>query len=325
MYKAAKLRPIPKTRLRTRVLLVLLIAAKADKNGRDEARTQAVIKANHKFMRRTFQESIPSSSPFKAVLRALQTGAQKLEAGILPPRCAGCNWFEEQLFCQRCRTNLHQVKPPFCACCGEPFDPQAQVLATSLCADCRPNRYQHAPPLDTARSLWVMEGTARRVVYRFKYQNRHHLSELLAHEMALYLSAHAEETPQLIVPVPLHSWRQWRRGYNQSALLARALATTLQTPYAELLRRTRHTPSQTRLNIGQRRENVRDAFAVDAKVCGKYLPQTISHVLLIDDVYTTGATLRECARQLKSAGFASVHALTLTRQPTATNPKIPPA
>ena len=252
-------------------------------------------------------------SPFTTIL-------EKLESSILPPRCAGCNWFDEKLFCDQCRAHLELIAPPFCACCGKPFDPLAQVLADSLCADCRANRYHKAPPLDNARSLWVMSGPARHAVHRFKYQNRHHLAALLAQEMAIYLRAHSGNLPQLIVPVPLHSWRQWRRGYNQSALLAHSLATTLQLPCVELLRRTRHTPSQTRLNQIQRHENVHDAFLVDDTLRGRYLPEQIHQILLIDDVYTTGATLRECARQLHSAGFAAIHALTLTRQPPAAPP-----
>ena len=256
------------------------------------------------------------------LLARFQRATQQLEAGILPPRCAGCNWFEESLFCATCRAHVQSIVPPFCARCGQPFDPLAHVVATSLCADCRANRYHAAPILQRARSLWVMQGPVRRAVHRFKYQNRQHLATHLAREMATYLVDNNAELPQLIVPVPLHPWRQWRRGYNQSALLAHALAELLQLPCVELLRRTRHTPSQTRLNFGERQENVRDAFVVNEKTRGKYLPREISHILLIDDVYTTGATLRECARQLHSKGFATIHALTLTRQPTATPPKI---
>ncbi len=256
------------------------------------------------------------------VTQHLNQCARQFENGVLPPRCAGCNWFEEKLFCERCRKYLQPLVAPFCACCGAPFDALAHVLASSLCADCRANRYHAAPALQWARSLWMMRGPARGAVHRFKYQNRHHLAADLAREMAAYLAACGAELPQLIVPVPLHSWRQWRRGYNQSALLAQELAALLNLPCAELLRRTRHTPSQTRLNRHKRQENVRDAFIINEALRGKYLPEQIPQSLLIDDVYTTGATLRECARQLKSAGFTSIHALTLTRQPPAAPPML---
>lgn len=261
-------------------------------------------------------------SPAPTLLARCKRVTRQLEAGILPPRCAGCNWFDESLFCATCRARVQRIVAPFCARCGQPFDPLVQVLATSLCADCRANRYHAAPILQRARSLWAMSGPVRHAVHRFKYQNRQHLAANLAREMATYLLAENAELPQLIVPVPLHPWRQWRRGYNQSALLAHALAELLQLPCVELLRRTRHTPSQTRLNQTQRQENVRDAFVIAEKMRGKYLPDEIQHILLIDDVYTTGATLRECARRLHSDGFATIHALTLTRQPPARPPKL---
>jgi ComF family protein len=114
-----------------------------------------------------------------------------------------------------------------------------------------------------------------------------------------------------VVPVPLHAWRRYRRGYNQSELLARELARLIDVPMMNALTRVRHTTPQVELRKKQRRDNVRGAFALHEEVARR---GEKGSVLLIDDVCTTGATLGECARVLKSAGFAPVYALTLARQ-----------
>lgn len=116
---------------------------------------------------------------------------------------------------------------------------------------------------------------------------------------------------RIVVPVPLHPWRRYRRGYNQSELLARELGRLLDVPMMNALTRVRHTTPQVELRKKQRRDNVRGAFALHEDVARC---ENKGSVLLIDDVCTTGATLGECARVLKSAGFAPIYALTLARQ-----------
>jgi ComF family protein len=108
-------------------------------------------------------------------------------------------------------------------------------------------------------------------------------------------------------------WRRYRRGYNQSALLARELARRLQCRYGDVLRRTRYTSSQVGLSVKQRAANVQGAFAVRSELLRRCNPEG-KPVLLIDDVFTTGATVRECTRVLQQAGIADVYILTLARQ-----------
>jgi ComF family protein len=115
----------------------------------------------------------------------------------------------------------------------------------------------------------------------------------------------------LITPVPLHWWRAYRRGYNQSELLANRLSFKIDVPSKVLLRRIKPTRPQVELSRDQRAENVKNAFQVDEAMITSINDKTI---LLIDDVCTTGATLRECARALKKGGAAAVYALTLARQ-----------
>ncbi len=234
---------------------------------------------------------------------------------VFPPRCAGCRAWNEALFCPPCSASLQPIQAPFCARCGIPFDPQLHTA--SECAACRSNRYHPAPPFETLRSVYAFEGALRHAVHRFKYQDKTALAAPLAgllHEF-LQLSAQTPCIPlddiRAVVPVPLHAWRRCRRGYNQSELLARELSLLLDVPMIDALTRVRYTTPQVELRKTQRRDNVRGAFALHEDVRRR---ENKGGVLLIDDVCTTGATLGECARVLKSAGFAPVYALTLARQ-----------
>lgn len=239
---------------------------------------------------------------------------QTARDAIFPPRCAGCRAFYPDLFCESCHKTLQPIRAPFCLRCGTPFDPLAH--AADGCADCRANRYHGAPPYAALRSAYAFEGALRPAVYNLKYKGK----TALAEPLSAILEHALQSDPTLqhqnyaaLVPVPLHSWRHWRRGYNQSALLAEHLSPKIGVPALELLQRTRRTPSQVGLTENQRLENVRGAFAINHKLKFQFGNRT-GAVLLIDDVCTTGATLAECARVLQSAGIAEVFGLTLARQ-----------
>jgi ComF family protein len=158
--------------------------------------------------------------------------------------------------------------------------------------------------------LGPYDGILRDAVLRLKNRTGEGLAELLGE---LWAARDAEQFRALaanaIVPVPLHWWRRWRRGYNQSAALARGLAAHLKIPcFPTGLRRLRNTPDQTIQSPSGRRDNVRGAFQVRRGL--QIQGQTI---LLIDDVMTTGATAHEAARALRAAGAARVVAAALAR------------
>jgi ComF family protein len=149
------------------------------------------------------------------------------------------------------------------------------------------------------------------VVERLKYNGCNFYADFLAGMMAPVLKAEfGDPLPDVILPVPLHATRERERGYNQAALLASALGLEFGLPGVRMgaLRRVRPTPSQTRLGKRERAENVRGAFAVraDSRLAGLRVP-------LGDDVYTTGATLNECARTLAEAGAESVDCIAFAR------------
>ena len=254
-------------------------------------------------------------SPFSLALQQLgKIAIETTRDAIFPPRCAGCRAFCPTLFCESCQKTLRPIRAPFCLRCGAPFDPLAH--AASECADCRSNRYHGAPPYAVLRAAYAFEGALRPAVYSFKYKSKialaEPLTEILEHTLH-HDAALQNQNFAAIVPVPLHPWRRWRRGYNQSALLAECLSRRIGVPTLDLLQRRRRTPSQVGLSEKQRLENVRGAFALNDKVINS-LEKLSGPVLLIDDVCTTGATLAECARALQSAGMGEVFGLTLARQ-----------
>lgn len=240
-------------------------------------------------------------------------------SALAPPRCAGCGWFSPHLFCEQCAPRVRRVdQGAGCECCGEPFDSRAVIAPGTICAECRGKGGDVASPIERARSLWMLRGPVRNAVHDFKYRRHSALSAPLgAHLGAFARQDSMLSTARLIVPVPLHSRREWARGFNQSGLLAQHVAREMGIPCAHALRRVRHTPTQTSLSRQARDANVRRAFQVPARAISKYLPEAFEGpVLLVDDVWTTGATLRECARALRQAGFAKVWALTLARRGT---------
>ena len=185
--------------------------------------------------------------------------------------------------------------PPFCEHCG-------RLLQSNTCPYCQKQPLQ----IDGMRAVAVFEGNLRRVIHAFKYEHRPELAPVLASLMTDYLAA-SPMPVDAVIPVPLHPSRERERGYNQSALLAYALAQQTQVPVlAQALTRTRVTRSQVELNAQARHANVQNAFAADACING-------ARVLLIDDVCTTGATMDACSVALKHQKAKSVWGLALAR------------
>ncbi|TYO94810.1 ComF family protein [Desulfallas thermosapovorans] len=178
-----------------------------------------------------------------------------------------------------------------------------------ICPACR----AEPRPFDLARAVAPYEGPVREAVHRLKYRGMQQLARPLGELMAsVALREEAFARTGVILPVPLHQHRRRQRGYNQSALLARAVGDLLQVPVSEqVLVKTKETPSQTSLTGPQRRLNLQDAFAVadSGPVKGKI-------VTVIDDVFTTGSTVSILSHLLRQSGAAGVLVLTLagTRQ-----------
>lgn len=216
----------------------------------------------------------------------------------LPPRCAGCGVVTpgDHLFCADCWPQLDFLAGPACASCGDPFpiDPGPEARCGACLAD--------PPAIDGMRAAVAYGDIARRLALRLKHGRRPGIAVTLALQMNRLLAE--GEADALLIPVPLHRWRLWQRGYNQAALIAGALSSQkgLQTS-ADLLQRIKATPILRKMGPHDRRKTVRSAFRVDTKRASEIAGRTI---VLVDDVYTTGATANACARALKRAGAARV-------------------
>jgi len=194
---------------------------------------------------------------------------------------------------------LDALAPPLCVACDEALPPGGQ----GFCQGCEP--LLEPAPGDLPRASFLYGGPMADAMRKFKYGGRSEYASIFVPLMLADASAVARDVAA-VVPVPLHQRRERERGYNQSALLARRLATELGLPFApRALRRVRDTPPQASLDLKKRLSNVRAAFAANGPAPAR--------VLLIDDVRTTGSTLSECASVLRAAGADRVYSLVLAR------------
>lgn len=234
---------------------------------------------------------------------SLGRGAARL---LFPPACAGCGVrvAEPGTLCGSCWPKLRFLERPWCAVLGTPFAYEVGEGAVS------PEAIANPPPFDRARAAVAYSGVAREMVQGLKYNDRTDLAPWMAGWMARAGSELVADA-DVVVPVPLH-WRRFlSRRFNQSAELARALAAASNLPFEPgALVRRKVTRQQVGLRASEREDNVRGAFAVPAKarrlVSGR-------RVLLIDDVYTTGATVAAATRALKRGGATAVDVLTFAR------------
>jgi ComF family protein len=178
-----------------------------------------------------------------------------------------------------------------------------------LCRNCTRER----PHFDLARSVALYDGVIRKAIHNFKFNGKTALAEHLAKIMTNHIQHHLPEIKychaDVIVTVPLSARRLKERGYNQVDLIAEVLAKDLNLPHEKMaLKRAKETNAQFNLSRQERRSNIAGAFEVDdiASILGK-------RILLLDDIYTTGLTINECAKALKQKGAAKIYALTLSR------------
>lgn len=194
-------------------------------------------------------------------------------------------------------------RTPWCTTCGHPFPGELSGPQTCVhCADLQPE-------FTDGRTVMLAHGTGRMLLHEFKYHGARHLVPDFA-RLAARAPGYLERLEgAVLVPVPLHRAKFEKRGYNQSELIARALARRAPgaTVDTRLLRRVRDTPTQTHLDRDERRRNMRDAFAVVPAA----RPDTSRAHILVDDVFTTGATLNEAAAALRAAGITRLGIATL--------------
>ncbi|MGD0022161.1 MAG: ComF family protein [Smithellaceae bacterium] len=227
---------------------------------------------------------------------------------IFPPQCISCaailQPLKEKGFCSPCREKVKFLTGSLCPICGMMFfDSPA---ASHLCGNCLENK----PYFSSARAVASYETIILNAIHQFKYGRNLSIGALLASFMADFSFPDLEfKDYSLIIPVPLHIKKLRKRGFNQAIILAAAIGKKWQIPVNfSLLKRCKFTLSQTGLDKKERERNIKRAFEVTdrAKVAGR-------NIILVDDVYTTGATLNECAKILTKAEAQKVAVLTLAR------------
>ncbi|WP_239019358.1 ComF family protein [Novacetimonas pomaceti] len=227
---------------------------------------------------------------------------------ILPPHCLSCGVEVEQPghVCPDCFGSLHLIGHPSCRKCGGPFTSEAAAGTDRLCAGC----LHDPPPWDEGRAPLVYDEGSRRLILGLKYGDRTENAALLARYM--YQAGRDMLGPDVIlVPVPLHRWRLFRRRYNQSALLAHELARMGGCAHwPDALRRIRHTRPLGRLSRAERQEVL--AGAITLRTC-RASGVRGKHVVMVDDVMTTGSTLGTCVRLLRACGAARIDVLCAAR------------
>jgi ComF family protein len=227
---------------------------------------------------------------------------------LFPPLCHACKGFipdaGEIHLCESCLAVSPLIASPHCTLCGLPF--LTEGGSDHLCGCCR-----EAPPaFSAARAALLFDGPVRDLIHRFKYgkkvQHCRPLGLLTARQLGPFAATAAAD---LIIPVPLHVKRLRERGFNQAVLLGEFLAKEWRLPLSRNnLRRIRWTEPQIHLSAADREENVRGAFAVHD---GDGIRQ--KRIILVDDVYTTGSTVAECAKTLKKSGAEVVFVITVAR------------
>jgi ComF family protein len=219
----------------------------------------------------------------------------------LPPRCAGCGEIIGDVhgFCPDCWSTIDFLRGSLCLTCGIPLE----ATEAGQCGGC----LARPPIIARTRAAIVYGDIARSIAIRLKYGRKVALARTMARFMAPLIDRDRDSL--LLVPVPLHRWRLWGRGFNQSVLIARALAPALGIAQDPLvLKRTRATPPLKAMSMAERRRAVSGAFAVSdpARIDGKT-------IILVDDVLTTGSTAEACARVLTKAGAARVELVAWAR------------
>lgn len=225
---------------------------------------------------------------------------------LFPPSCQQCEASTEagSYLCETCYSQAARIEEPYCKRCGEHYE--GEILNPGfLCSNCHNLEFA----FDFALSAMLNTQANHQLVVDYKYRKQRYLSRVLARFCAEALTEKSDfsnhpdkvggrfsqlEDP-VLVPVPLHWRKQWQRGFNQAELLAKELSRRSGLPKLNLLKRRHHTGTQTRLRRSQRMENLKNAFVA------RPLPVDFRSVILIDDVFTTGATSHACAAAVRKA------------------------
>lgn len=191
------------------------------------------------------------------------------------------------------------IQEPRCKKCGKPIQKETE----KYCYDCEKTEHFY----EWGRSLWVHKSPVNEAIYAFKYQNKRIYGEIFARELAKEYGKYLKQQKvELIIPIPLHKSRRRERGYNQTEIIAKELGKCIGIPVdCTSLMRKKKTRPQKCYNDKERKKNIKNAFVLKKTI-------QVKHVVLVDDIYTTGSTIDEAASVLKESGVTEVCFLTIS-------------
>lgn len=219
---------------------------------------------------------------------------------LYPQTCHFCGKLDKRKICDKCAKDIEYINEPRCKKCGKPVRYKEQ----ELCGDCQGRTFA----FEQGKSIWLHKGNVRWSLYQFKYHNRRIYGEFYAEELnRLYGRKLKEWEIDVIIPIPLHKKRLRKREYNQTEIIAKHLGKITGIPVeCKALMRIRNTSAQKELGSRERRKNLEGAFSVTK--AWKRIP----HVLLLDDIYTTGSTIDAAAQTLRKHGAEKIWFLTIS-------------
>lgn len=230
---------------------------------------------------------------------------------VFPAKCRICNELllslKEKYICNDCFSKIEFVTPPYCDKCGKKLKESFSNVEKPLCSECQSIKRHFS----LARVVGIYEGTLREGIHILKFEKKIGIHNPLGELLVNYLKEYQMDLisqVDFIIPVPLHRRRLNSRGFNQAQLLAIYIEKYFNIPLNLDLKRIRFTPPQMNLDRKQRLQNIKGAFEIKNHklICGKC-------ILLVDDIFTTGATVDECSKVLIKAGVKQVFVLTLAR------------
>jgi ComF family protein len=222
---------------------------------------------------------------------------------VFPRRCPGCDIIllpkeRKAGFCKKCQSRVHKIPDCHCQKCGKMLRTEAEY-----CGDCKTTKHFFVQN----KAVYLYQGQMKPSMYHFKYGNRREYAKTFAQDAAKQYGDWIKRMGmEAIVPVPMYRGKERRRGYNQATVFAKELGKQMELPvYTDLVIRIRDTAPQKNLNQVQRKYNMKNAFKI------KRNGVKLSHVLVVDDIYTTGSTMDGVAQVLLSAGVDEVYCLSV--------------
>lgn len=205
-----------------------------------------------------------------------------------------------KLICDACATKLQYVREPYCLKCGK----QLKTAEKAICDGCSRQKIV----IDEGRAVFIYDDIMRKSIYRFKYNSRKEYAKYYASEIyKVHKDTIRRWNPDIIIPIPLHKSKMKSRGFNQAYLIAKEVSNLTKIPVKDnIIYRAKRTEKQKNLGENDRRGNAKNAFKMSSDGV-QYLS-----AMLIDDIYTTGATINSAAKTLKDGGFTKVYSMSLS-------------